>query len=160
MFNRFHKRVKLVGAEIEFNLEGKGVEEWLERLDHFRTSAEDLRSVFDPFGRYMLRSIDRTFISEGRPRRWRALKPATVRERIRQGYGAGPILQRTRSLRYGFRSLPGKKSLRIINTQFYFRFHQQDERAGRIIPRRIMVQLLDQDKAQFTRLFRQEMERD
>jgi hypothetical protein len=116
--------------------------------------------VFDPFGRYMLRSIDRTFISEGRPRRWRALKPATVRERIRKGYGAGPILQRTRSLRYGFRSLPGKKSLRIINTQFYFRFHQQDERAGRIIPRRIMVQLLDQDKAQFTRLFRQEMERD
>lgn len=158
MFGRHTKRVKLLGGEISFSLEGKGVEDWLDRLEHFRTSATDLSAVFDPFGRYMLRSIDRTFVAEGRPRRWTPLAASTIAERIRLGYGAGPILQRTGALRGGFRSLPGRKSLRIINTQFYFQFHQQDRRRGSKIPLRIMVQLLDQDKAQFTRLVRKHVE--
>jgi len=113
--------------------------------------------VYAEFGTYQLRSIDRNFTGEGRPSRWAPLAPATIRERIRLGFGAGPILQRTKTLRNAFRTHVGKTFLRILNNTPYFKYHQQDERLGVKLPRRIMVILLDQDKAQFTRIYRRHL---
>lgn len=39
-------------------------------------------------------SIEANFAAQGRPG-WQPLSPNTIRDRIRKGYGAGPILQRT-----------------------------------------------------------------
>lgn len=147
-------RVKLLGGEISFNLEGRGIEAWRERLEGFRTKATNLQPVFDEFGQYMLASINRNFQNEGRPRKWPALAPSTIQQRTRQGYGAGPILYRTGRLQRGFRVNTGSTYMRIVNDTPYFKYHQQDKRRGKKIPRRIMVVLLDQDKAQFTRILR------
>ncbi len=147
-------RVKLLGGEISFNLEGRGIEAWRERLEGFRTKATNLQPVFDEFGQYMLASINRNFQNEGRPRKWPALAPSTLQQRTRQGYGAGPILYRTGRLQRGFRVNTGSTYMRIVNDTPYFKYHQQDKRPGKVIPRRIMVVLLDQDKAQFTRILR------
>ncbi len=147
-------RVKLLGGEISFNLEGRGIEEWRGRLEGFRTRATNLQPVFDEFGRYMLGSIRRNFEAEGRPRKWQPLAPSTIQQRTRQGYGAGPILYRTGRLRHGFRVNTGSTFMRIVNDTPYYKYHQQDKRPGKTIPRRIMVVLLDQDKAQFTRIWR------
>lgn len=151
-------RVKLVGGEIIFNLEGRGIEAWRERLAGFRTRATDLQPVFDEFGDYMLRSIQRNFQAEGRPQRWKPLAQSTLDQRIRQGYGRGPILQRTGHLKRGFRTNTSHTYLRIVNSTPYFKFHQQDRRRGQKIPRRLMVVLLDQDKAQFTQILRGHLE--
>lgn len=35
--------------------------------------------------------------------KWKALAPATIRQRVAQGYGAGPILQRTGKLKKSFK---------------------------------------------------------
>lgn len=147
-------RVKLLGGEIQFNFEGRGIHEWRDRLEGFHTRATNLQPVFDEFGQYMLGSIRRNFEAEGRPRRWPALAPSTIQQRQRQGYGAGPILQRTGRLRRGFRVHTGTAFLRIVNDTPYYKYHQHDKRRGTKIPRRIMVVLLDQDKAQFTRILR------
>jgi phage gpG-like protein len=148
-------RVKLVGGALQMRFEGRGIDAWLERNDHFRAQAFNMRPVFDAFGPYMLGSIDRNFEAEGRPTKWHPLAEATIRERIRLGYGKGPILQRTRRLRNGFRTHTSNSFLRILNNVPYFKFHQQDKRRGHKIPRRIMVLLQDRDKAQFTRLVHQ-----
>lgn len=148
-------RVKLVGGEINLNFEGKGIEEWLDRLDRFETTATDMRPVFNDFGAYQLKSIDRNFTAEGRPGKWTKLAESTVKDRQRKGYGGRhPILQRTKKLRKGFKKRATKRTLQIINRIPYFKYHQQDGRKGKVIPRRIMVILLDQDKAQLTRIFR------
>lgn len=102
----------------------------------------------------MLRSINRNFQAEGRPQKWKPLAQSTVDQRIQQGHGRGPILQRTGQLKRGFRVNTSHTYLRITNNVPYFKFHQQDRRQGNKIPRRIMVVLLDQDKAQFSRILR------
>lgn len=150
-----HTRVKLVGSELTLNFDGKGIEEWLERLERFETTTKDLRPVFNDFGAYQLKSIDRNFTSEGRPGKWTQLAQSTVEQRRRLGYGGRhPILQRTKKLRRGFKKKATKRTLSIINRIPWFKYHQQDKRKGKVMPRRIMVILLNQDKAQFTRTFR------
>jgi len=102
----------------------------------------------------MLGSIDRNFTAEGRPNRWASLKPTTIQDRFRQGYGAGPILQRSGKLRKSFRSNAGKDYLRITNNVRYFKYHQTGTKK---MPQRIMIYLQDRDKAQFTRIVRQHL---
>lgn len=151
-FRNHETRIKLVGGELLFNIEGKGLNRWLDRLDHFATAAKDMQPVFDEFGRYMMNSIDRNFAAEGRPDSWQPLAEATIRERIRQGYGASPILHRSGKLQRGFRMQTGKTFLRILNGVPYFQYHQQDDGKGKKLPRRIMVIMLSQDRAQLTRI--------
>lgn len=151
--NAIRQRVKLLGGQLTFRFDG--TEEWLKRLDNFRTTATNMRPVYEEFGAYMLRSIDRNFEAEGRPNRWKPLAESTIRERIRLGFGRGPILQRTGTLRRGFSTQAGQTRLKILNGVPYYRFHQQDRNRNRgRLPRRAMVVLLDQDKAQFTKTFR------
>ncbi len=151
-------RIKLAGASLHFNFEGEETERWLARLDNFKTSAKNLQPVFDEFGQYMLRSIDRNFQSEGRPDAWKPLAPSTVRQRIRLGFGGShPILQRSGKLRGGFRTQTDKSFLRIVNNVPYFKYHQQDDGQGNKMPRRIMVILQQRDKAEFTRIVRKHL---
>ncbi len=53
---------------------------------------ETIDNVFIP-------SIKKNFNNQGRPQRWRALSPVTTEFRSRQGYGPGPILDRSGKLK-------------------------------------------------------------
>lgn len=66
------------------------------------TLGASMRSFREPLTRSVQKvampSIGKNFDSEGRPS-WPALSDATIEQREREGYGAGPILDRTGSLR-------------------------------------------------------------
>lgn len=135
------------------------LDDYAARLARFDANAGDMRPAFDEFGKYMLRSIGRTFAAEGRPARWRALKEATIRERLRLGYGRGPILERTGKLKNSFSYTAKTKYFGVTSSAKYFGPHQYGS-SKRNIPKRVMVQLLAQDKAQFTKIYKRHLEVD
>lgn len=146
-----HTVVKVVGGTLEYRFQDRKRTDFTDRLDRIGVKLTDWRPVFQQYGAYLLRSIDRNFQAQGRPSRWKPLAPATIRERLREGYGAGPILQRSGALRRSFRFEPRPRTLRVWNTKPYFIYHQQ---GGEIIPQRQMVVVLRQDRGELTRLAR------
>lgn len=149
-------RIRAVGGFVEFSFRDPQETEFFQALEHYGDGLKDWSAVFAEFAPYQLRSIDRNFQGQGRPKRWARLAPSTIAERIRLGYGRGPILQRTKRLRRGFRAEYGKTVLRIINRTPYFGYHQYGAPRANI-PARQMIVLLAQDKAQFTRIARKHM---
>lgn len=148
-----HTRIKLVGGEMTFSMSDPQFVELRRPLEHYRTAARDFSPVYKRFSQYQRRSINRNFAAEGRPRRWAALRPATVADRVRQGFGAGPILVRTGAMKRGFKFGWNTTTYWVYNTAAYFLYHQHGAPAANI-PARPMVVLLPQDQAQFTRLAR------
>lgn len=149
-------RIKLVGGEVTFSMQDSQLVEMRQPLDHYTEGSKNFSPVFEEFWQYHRRSIQRNFEAEGRPEKWAPLKAATIRERIRLGYGAGPILVRTGALKRGFRADWGPRSYRVSNLKFYFPFHQQGAPRANI-PARPMLTLLPQDLAQFTRIARKHL---
>lgn len=149
-------RVKLVGGDITFSMQDPQDVEVTRPLDHYLTGARDFSPVYERFAEYHRRSIERNFAAQGRPGRWAPLKAATIRERVRLGYGPGPILVRTGKLKRGFRFEWGPRSYRVRNVRDYF-VHHQFGAPGANIPPRPMLVLLPQDQAEFTRLARKHL---
>lgn len=122
--------------EIVFTLNSLAVEQRLARIINGYLSFEvPLRSVRD----YKTREIDRQFETEGSNigSRWKPLAASTVMNRLALGYGAGPILNRTGSLK---RSIHLNKLTRnevsLKSDSQYFAFHQV---GGPKIPQRQML---------------------
>jgi len=154
-------RIKVIGGEVTFSVDDAATIEMARRMDHYSNGARDFGPVFEEFSQYHRRSIERNFDAEGRPQRWARLTEGTIRDRIRQGYGRGPILQRSGRLMRGFRFDWGPRSYRVTNVAQshgyrYFQAHQYGYPPNNL-PRRAMLVLLQQDKAQFTRIARRHL---
>lgn len=158
MGRRFGKTtvIKVVGGEVEYRFADNRKTDLVRKVEHFGQAVRDWSPVFQAFGPYMLRSISRNFEAEGRPGRWAPLRPATIRERIREGYGAGPILVRTGRLKRGFRFEARPRTFRLFNRVPYYPHHQYGAPRANI-PRRQMVVLLRQDQAEFTKIARKHL---
>jgi phage gpG-like protein len=143
-------RIRVVGGEIQFRYTEPGKTSFAQAVSRFGENL-DWPGMLDEFLPYQLRSIDRNFQAEGRPQRWAPLQPNTIRERLRLGFGRGPILQRSGKLRRGFKGSTGQRVLRIWNRRHYFPHHQFGAPRANI-PARRMIVLLPQDKAMFTRI--------
>lgn len=142
-------RAKIFGGYVEFRFENpQGDVDWKVYLSDIEKRMRNLTPVFERFGGYMLESIERTHKAEGRPQKWQALSPKTVKERIRLGFGAGPILDRTGKMRRSYQYEAKPRSFKVWNSTKYHKFHQS---GTKYIPQRLTIQLLAQDKAQFTR---------
>jgi phage gpG-like protein len=152
-------RIKLVGGEITFSVGDPQMITMTRTLDHYRTSTRNFAPVYEQFATYHRRSIQRNFAAEGRPVRWARLTEGTIKDRIRQGFGRGPILVRSGRLKRGFRFEWGPRSYRVWNRTPYFNAHQYGYPPNNL-PRRAMLTLLTQDKAQFTRLAREHLSGD
>ena len=142
-------RAKIFGGYVEFRFENpQGEVDWKTYLNDFEKRMKNLMPVFERWGGYMLESIERTHKAEGRPKKWAALSPKTIKDRIRLGFGASPILDRTGKMRrsYTFEARP--RSFTLGNSTKYHKYHQYGTPT---IPVRLTIQLLAQDKAQFTR---------
>ena len=144
-------RIKIVDTDVEFAFSDPKLVEWLRPITHYSDGIKDFSPVFEDFSVYHARSIRRNFDAEGRPNKWTRLLPATIRDRLRQGFGAGPILDRTGALKRGFRFSWGPLSYAVRNIKAYFQWHQEGTEH---LPARQMVVLLNQDKQQFTRIAR------
>ena len=152
-------RIKLVGGEITFSMEDPQMVKVRRPLEHYRTASRDFRPVYKKFAVYHERSIMRNFAAEGRPNQWAPLQPATIADRRRRGYGAGPILQRSGKMRRGFAFDYGPRAYTVTNSTYYWLYHQHGAPKANI-PARPMLVLLPQDKGEFTRLARRHLEGD
>lgn len=152
-------RIKVLGGEILFRFESTDGVDFKRRLGEYKKAAKDMTPVFADFHPIMLRSIQRNFDAQGRPRRWVDLEESTIRQRIREGYGAAPILVRSGKMQRGWRGNWTKRTYRLRNVAKsrrgypYAEVHQYGSRDGRT-PARPMALMQPQDKAQMTRLIR------
>lgn len=151
---RFGKntRIKVVGGAVEMRFADPKISDFKRTLDEYGGKLDDFTPVFNQFGPYFLGSIQRNFKVEGRPVRWAALSQSTIRQRLRLGFGSGPILYRTGALARGFRWSAAKRSFKVWNTSPLFPYHQYGTRRG--IPARPMVVLQARDRAEFTKIIR------
>jgi phage gpG-like protein len=84
---------------MEVTLEKFGVTETIAILEGVKKRWEDRKTFLEQVGGdVMLVSILRNFDEEGRPMPWAPLAPATIKDRIKHGYGEGPILYRNGTL--------------------------------------------------------------
>jgi phage gpG-like protein len=153
-------RIKVVGGAVHFRYEQWEKTDLVRAVEHYGAALDDWSPVFAKFWPYQKASLRRNFEAQGRPNRWRRLARRTLADRRRKGYGPGPILVRSGTLKRGFLGDWGKTYFRINNRARsrrgypYFWPHQLGAPKANI-PQRIMVVLLQQDQAQFTRLARQ-----
>jgi hypothetical protein len=104
----------------------QGVEQVNRNLHRMGDLAVDMRDPLQESAVVIQGGIDASFASEGPG--WAPLAAATVEDRVRRGFGPGPILDRTGALRRGYQGADAVQAdadeLRIENAVEYARFHQ------------------------------------
>ena len=73
---------------------------------------------------------------------WQPLTEGTIKGRIRAGFGASPILQRTGALRRNFYSFVDEKKA-IISSRFSKLVYHQSRQPRKVLPRRAMLVLTE-----------------
>ena len=111
-------------------------EETKRAIKNLLSAVSDLKKPLGEVERFQKREIESQFSSEGAhiTSRWAPLAPSTIAQRIRKGFGAGPILTASGKMRKSNkRKKLNKNTLQIENRQKYFKYHQSG--TGRM-PRR------------------------
>lgn len=110
--------------DVSFKLNARDLEKKLKSLqDGYASFDVPLRQTKT----YQLKKISEQFSSQGSAitSAWKPLKPRTIAQRIRAGFGAGPILQRSGKLKSSFRATKQTKNeLNVGSNSKYFQFHQ------------------------------------
>lgn len=108
-------QVKLLGGSFYVNAPS-GVTQIKERATTISTRARNLKPMLDDFADYMIKKrIPKQFAIEGLPRRWKPLRPSTIAEKRRLGFGSKGILERTGRLKAGFRAVTTARTMQIVN---------------------------------------------
>ncbi|MCP4990886.1 MAG: hypothetical protein GY928_34045 [Colwellia sp.] len=149
---------KFLGGQITLHVEGqKSKDDYVKDVDDKVKRSHDMTPAMRKIGLYLMGSIRRNFKAEGRPQRWKPLANATIQDRLRKGFGSGPILQRTGALMNSL-TKPGakgqifsarKRSLQLSSRIPYFPYHQ---RGTSKIPQRVMLDFQKQDRSQISRI--------
>ena len=89
-------------------------------------SARDLSRPMDDIGRMLMSSIDARFERQADPdgRPWAPLKPSTIKDRQRKGYGPREILTRSRRLRQSITREADASSVTVGTHIPYAAIHQ------------------------------------
>jgi phage gpG-like protein len=126
------------------------------KLDEMISIPSNPKSLLKEAGELVIEDTKKTFDTEGSNldgAKWKRLSPNTVRQRVRLGYGAGPILQRTGRLKRSFFQVITSKQTTITSNSPYYGFHQK---GGSIIPKRKMLGLNDKTKTAIVKVFANE----
>lgn len=123
---------------VELDIEVLGDQIVRRRLLRFAENVDDARPAFLNIASLLSDETERRFRSEGvvgGGGRWAPLMPATIRDRIRQGYDTGPILNRSGRLFFslvGFGAEHieeiGRDEMRWGSRVPYGKFHQHGTR--------------------------------
>lgn len=101
------------------------------------------KAVLSDMGKQLEVEKELQFQAEGAhlTKKWKALSPITIRERLTQGYGAGPILQRTGKLKKSFKVKKLTKDEMHYGSQgvLYFPYHQKGVNRVPRLPARPML---------------------
>ena len=132
------------GFRLKFNIEG--VPELSRILLTEYKKLTDFRKPLYKSAELILADVERNFETEGGlVGGWKPLSAGTVAGRIREGFGAHPILQKTGALRKSFYSIVDSKRAFISARSPYYPFHQSRMPRTRL-PRRPMLSLVDRTK--------------
>lgn len=146
---------KLLGVDLNIQFADDGAKQLSVKLDHFGKVAKDFSPIFQEFNdTIMMPGIQRNFSAQGRPTRWANLAEATVKARIRNGYGAGPILVASGGMKNSFRARIGKRSYAVYNLKKWFKWNNFGTPT---IPARTMVVLLVGQRRRFTEIARKHL---
>ena len=106
----------------------------------------DFKKPLSKSAQFILRDVEQNFTSEGGlVGGWAPLAESTIKGRLRAGFGAGPILQRTGKLRRSFYSIVDSQRAVISSKSPYFVYHQSRQ-PRKILPRRAMLVLVNKTK--------------
>jgi phage gpG-like protein len=102
---------------------------------------------------FILSDVQTNFETEGAlSGGWQPLTAGTIAGRIRAGFGASPILQRTGALRKSFYSFVDEKKALVSSRSPYFAYHQSRMPRTKI-PRRAMLILTENTKQNIVEVF-------
>jgi len=107
-------------------LEISGTRRAFDLINNIQKGVADFSKPLAEVGDVMISEFEQNFDSSGRRlgEPWKKLQASTIKERIRLGYGAGPILVRTGKLMRGFKQEVTKYFVRVSNPVEYFVYHQ------------------------------------
>ena len=129
---------------LKFTIEGVPELSRILMLEHQKVS--NFKKPLTASADLVRRDVETQFKTEGAlTGGWQPLAESTIKDRIRAGFGAHPILQRTGALRNSFYSLVDEKKAIISSKSPYFVYHQS-RMPRKIIPRRAMLVLIDRTR--------------
>lgn len=129
---------------LKFVIEGVPELSRILMLEHQRVS--NFKKPLQVSADLVRRDVETQFKTEGAlTGGWQPLTEGTIRGRVRAGFGAGPILQRTGALRRSFYSLVDEKKAIISSQSPYFVYHQS-RMPRKKLPRRAMLVLIDRTR--------------
>ena len=85
--------------------------------------------------------------------RWKRLSPYTVSQKARLGFTGGPLV-RTGQMQRSFQSIVSSDQAVVRNTAPYFPYHQSNQPRSKL-PRRVMMKLTQNSKAEIVRHFQE-----
>ena len=129
---------------LRFSIDGVAELSRILMLEHQKVS--DFKKPLQASAKLVRRDVETQFETEGGLiGGWKPLAESTIKGRIRAGFGASPILQRTGALRRSFYSLVDEKRAIISSRSPYFVYHQSRATRKRL-PRRAMLVLIDRTR--------------
>ena len=127
-----------------------------------KTKLKDFTEPLARSSEILLKDIGINFETEGGlVGGWKPLKPSTVKGRLREGYGAGPILQKTRKYKQSFAGKISPKKLIIDAWGIdYHKYHQsvtprKQGESGDMLPRRKTLFLRKPVREEIQRFFQE-----
>lgn len=143
--------------ELHFTVEG--ISEIGRVLGLENTKLSNFKVPLTKSAGFIMSDIQSNFDTEGQlaaevtgGEKWQPLKKGTIAGRIRAGFSASPILQRTGALRKSFYSLVDEKKALISSRSPYFAYHQSRMPRTKL-PRRVMLILREHTKENIVQEF-------
>ena len=121
--------------------------------------ASDLKDYSQPFrqsANMLVRQFSKeVFATQGAAlgERWKRLSPYTVSQKARLGFTGGPLV-RTGQMQRSFQSIVSSDQAVVRNTAPYFPYHQSNQPRSKL-PRRVMMKLTQNSKAEIIRHFQE-----
>jgi len=92
---------------------------------------EDFKKPLEESGDLILEEVDKNFSAQGGRlgSKWKSLQSDTIAQRMREGYGSGPILQRSGKLKSSFSADVSASQVKISSKGVsYYKYHQLGEK--------------------------------
>lgn len=116
-------RINILGGELGVSYDGDGSRLALRKAQQIAHDAGNFTAAHNEAGRLFMTNIRRQYIAEGRPDKWAPLRPSTIAEKQRLGYGGRGILVRTGELKNSWRFTATNARMRVYNTKRVGRYN-------------------------------------
>lgn len=109
--------------QLNIKVDDKEVKRLLLNIDK---TVKNMKPAMNDIGDKLIKTYEDTFDKQAsvEGKTWESLSPATIAQRMRLGFGTGPILIRTGKLKEGFFKTVKALSVYVSNKVKYYPYHQ------------------------------------